>query len=105
LRKIVFLVQGEFWLRGYGFAPWSSGLAEDAARLVGEGLLRVEEFSDPLYGFLQESPAKLLVASKALLERGRSVFESLRARDRLLAAELLRRVRSYSSVPITYLLA
>jgi len=65
----------------------------------------VEEFSDPVYSFLQESPAKLLVASGALLERGRRVFKSLRARDRLLAAELLRRVRSYSSVPITYLLA
>jgi hypothetical protein len=72
---------------------------------VGEGLLRVEEFSDPVYSFLQESPAKLLVASGALLERGRRVFKSLRARDRLLAAELLRRVRSYCSVPITYLLA
>jgi hypothetical protein len=75
------------------------------ARLVGEGLLRVEEFSDPVYGFLQESPAKLLVASGALLERGRRGLEGLRARDRFLAVELLRRVRSYSGVPITYLLA
>ena len=63
----------------------------------------MEEFSDPLYGFLQESPAKLLVASKALLERGKGVFEGLRAGGGLSAAELLRGVRSYSSVPITYL--
>lgn len=80
-------------------------MAEDGARLVGEGLLRVEEFSDPLYGFLQESPAKLLVASKALLEWGKGVFESLRAKDRLLAAEALRgygptaACRSHTSSP------
>jgi uncharacterized protein YwgA len=110
LHKIVFLLQEEFGLRGYEFTPskygpWSRDLAEDVERLIGEGLIGVEEFSDPVYSFMQENPAKLLVASHSLLERGRAVFERMYLENKLLALEMRRRVRSYSAVPITYLLA
>jgi hypothetical protein len=108
LHKVVFLLQEEFGLEGYEFTPskygpWSRGLAEDVERLAKEGLIRVEEFNDLVYSFMQENPAKLLVASDSLLEHGREVFERVYAENRLLALEMRRRVRSYSRVPVTYL--
>jgi uncharacterized protein YwgA len=110
LHKIVFLLQEEFGLEGYEFTPsrygpWSRGLAEDVERLAKEGLIKVEEFNDLVYSFMQENPAKLLVASDSLLEHGREVFQRIYADNRLLALEMRRRVISYSRAPITYLLA
>lgn len=110
LHKIVFLLQEEFGLEGYEFTPskygpWSRGLGEDVERLTKEGLIKVEEFKDLVYSFMQENPAKLLVASDNLLDLGREVFQKIYAENRLLALEMRRRVMSYSKAPITYLLA
>jgi uncharacterized protein YwgA len=110
LHKIIFLLQEEFGLEGYEFTPskygpWSRGLGEDIERLTKEGLIKVEEFKDLVYSFMQENPAKLLVASDSLLDHGREVFQKIYAENRLLALEMRRRVMSYSKAPITYLLA
>ena len=110
LHKVVFLLQEEFGLEGYEFTPsrygpWSRRLAEDVEMLAKEGLIRVEEFNDLVYSFMQESPAKVLVASDSMLEHGREVFERIYGGNRLLALQMRRRVISYSKAPITYLLA
>ena len=110
LHKIVFLLQEEFGLEGYEYTPskygpWSRGLGENVEKLAKEGLIKVEEFKDLVYSFMQENPAKLLVASDSLLKHGREIFERIYAENRLLALEMRRRVMSYSRIPITYLLA
>jgi len=109
LNKIVFLLQEEFGLNGYNFSaskygPWSSELADSIDELEREGLIKIEEFSDPIYSFMQENPAKIITASAALMERGKKIFEEISAKNRILAAEMRRKVRSYNSAPITYLL-
>jgi hypothetical protein len=110
LNKIVFLLQEEFGLNGYNFSaskygPWSGELADSIDELEKKGLVKIEEFSDPIYSFMQENPAKILTASDSLMERGRRIFEDISARNKIIAAEMRRRIRSYNSVPITYLLA
>ena len=110
LNKIVFLLQEEFGLNGYNFSaskygPWSTKLVDSINELEREGLIRIEEFRDPIYSFMQENPAKIIIASEALMEQGRKVYESYAVKNRILAAEMRRRARSYNSVPITYLLA
>jgi uncharacterized protein YwgA len=102
LNKIVFLLQEEFGLNGYSFSaskygPWSGELEK-------EGLIKIKEFSDPIYSLIQENPAKIITASDSLMERGRRVFEDISAKNKIIAAEMRRRIRSYNSVPITYCL-
>ena len=110
LNKIVFLLQEEFGLNGYSFSaskygPWSGELADSIDELEKKGLVKIEEFSDPIYSFMQENPAKIITASDSLMGRGRRVFEDISAKNKTIGAEMRRRVRSYNSVPITYLLA
>jgi uncharacterized protein YwgA len=85
LNKIVFLLQEEFGLNGYNFSaskygPWSGELADSIDGLEKEGLIKIEEFSDPIYSFIQENPAKIITASGSLMERGRRVFEDISAK-------------------------
>jgi len=110
LNKIIFLLQDEFKLDNFSFVafkygPWSKELDSLVNSLTKRGLIKIEKTYDLAYSFLQEKPVKILIASSQFLKIGKEVFEEIRRKDFVLATLLKRRVLSYSTVPITYLLA
>ena len=107
LQKTVFLVQRELGLGGFRFkasryGPWSEELEEAIQELVERGFLSVEERRPR---GLQERPAKVYKAGSHLMEQGREAFKELLRRDPALALRLYMKIRAYSALPITYLLA
>ena len=110
LHKIVFLIQAEVGIGDFAFepskyGPYSQELDSMLRNLVSEGLVAVDEVFDPVYDLLKENPAKILRASLEFLKTGEREYLELREKDPAKAIKLKLKVKAYSSMPITYLLA
>ena len=107
LQKIVFLIQRELGLGGFRFTaskygPWSKELDDTVQELIKRGELIVEEHEPE---GIQEQPIKVYKASTSLVEQGKDIFRDLLQTNPTLALKFYTRVRSYATLPLTYLIA
>ncbi len=110
LHKIVFLIQAEVGMGSFVFepskyGPYSQELDSMLRSLMSGGLIAVDEVFDPVYDLLKEKPAKILRALPEFLKTGEREYLKLRESDPARAVKLKLKVKAYSSIPITYLLA
>lgn len=110
LHKIIFLVQkefnvGDFTFKPHVFGPYSPELDQLLENLIKEGLITIKDTIDLTYSFLQEKPTKVFIASEKLLEIGSQAYKELYDIDCIKAVLLARRVKGYTVMPITRLLA
>ena len=110
LHKVAFLVQQEVGIGRFNFKPskhgsWSPDLEDLVRYLEEKELLTIKEPEEHTIYNLQERPAKILIAENELLERGRRAYSKLLNRDLIMALALREKVKIYSRMPLTYLLA
>ncbi len=110
LQKMIFIVQkevglGDFAFKPHVYGPYSSELEHLLKDMINSKLIKIKEDFDYAYALLQEKPAKIMIASRELIEHGRKKYHELYKENFAKALLFAHKVRASAIMPITQLLA